>query len=298
MVHPANAKSDAFTALVVDGADYHRSISADLMRSAGAERVFTASSSDDALRIAADMQPGMILADWAIAPMSALTFARRIRSGAEGVRRNTPILLMAYRVSLADVEAARAAGVDAVLAKPTSIGAVRERVRAIQQDTRPFIVSPNYVGPCRRRRMLGAEYTGPLRRLTDPQAALPAPDTAADQQTQARAKECLVRLSLATQDLKAGDLAAAQSVLARVFELRSIAMDNHDSQLAAAASDLHRYVEGLGATPHLSTEALTVHLDALDRLIAIPRARTVERLRLAEGLRAMIDRKLASSRSA
>jgi len=287
----ANAKSVSLSALVVDGSDFHRSIGADLMRAAGAERVFLAANGDDALGILADSRPTIVLCDWAIAPMPALTFVKRVRAGYDGIQRNTTILMLASRVSVADVEASRAAGTDAFLAKPTSIGIVKERVKAILADQRPFIVSPTYTGPCRRRRT-NIDYAGPLRRMTDP-ASSPGEDD--NDSGLAFAKTCLARLANAISEMRPSDINSAQSVLARGLELRSVALDIQDAHLAQGAMELLRYVEGLGATQLLSAQALTVHVEALNQLAHVSRASTKERVQLVINLRKMVDRKLAQA---
>jgi DNA-binding response OmpR family regulator len=287
----ANAKPVSLSALVVDGSDFHRSIGADLMRAAGAERVFLAANGDDALRILADSRPTIVLCDWAIAPMPALTFVKRVRAGYDGIQRNTTILMLASRVSVADVEASRAAGTDAFLAKPTSIGIVKERVKAILADQRPFIVSPTYTGPCRRRRT-NIDYAGPLRRMTDPTAQT---DDEESDSGLAFAKTCLARLANAISEMRPRDINSAQSVLARGLELRSVALDIQDAHLAQGAMELLRYVEGLGATYLLNAEALSVHVEALNQLAHVSRANTKERVQLILNLRKMVDRKLAQA---
>ncbi len=58
---------------------------------------------------------------------------------------------------------ARAAGITEFIAKPLSAKTLMARVTAVIEHPRPFIRSPRYFGPDRRRRQT-SDYKGPERR--------------------------------------------------------------------------------------------------------------------------------------
>lgn len=61
---------------------------------------------------------------------------------------------------------ARDSGIDEYLAKPFSARALAERIDAVVNNRRPFVKSPGYAGPDRRRKV-DPRFMGPWRRAGD-----------------------------------------------------------------------------------------------------------------------------------
>jgi hypothetical protein len=53
-----------------------------------------------------------------------------------------------------------------------------------------------------------------------------------------------------------------------------------------------RYIQSQGATDRLDPEAVRTHVAALHQLVHLPHALSAERIRVAEGLKRMVDKKL------
>jgi DNA-binding response OmpR family regulator len=89
---------------------------------------------ESALAAAAERTPSVAVLDVSMPRMDGLETARRLRERAE--MRTVPIMLLTARVTEADRERGRQAGVDAQLDKPFSPAVLAERVRALL-DGRP-----------------------------------------------------------------------------------------------------------------------------------------------------------------
>jgi DNA-binding response OmpR family regulator len=94
--------------------------------------VTAVSDGEAALAAAAERTPSVAVLDVSMPRMDGLETARRLRERTE--TSAMPILLLTARVTDADRERGRHAGVDAQLDKPFSPAVLAERVRALLDD--------------------------------------------------------------------------------------------------------------------------------------------------------------------
>jgi two-component system, OmpR family, phosphate regulon response regulator PhoB len=94
--------------------------------------VAAVSNGQAALDAAGERTPSVAVLDVSMPRMDGLETARRLRERAE--TREVPIMLLTARVTEADRERGRAAGVDAQLDKPFSPAVLAERVRALLES--------------------------------------------------------------------------------------------------------------------------------------------------------------------
>src|SRR5690606_35588564 len=154
----------------------------------------------------------ILLMEW-FGETDALDFVRRIRLSEDLPNRAVSIFMLTARGAQAEVESARAAGVDGYLRKPISALALQQRVRTVIAHPQPFVVTASYVGPCRRRRRPDLNYLGPLRRLDDaaPEALVRGDEAELDLKSElARAR--VLALESCVKALKPGDPKAAREV--------------------------------------------------------------------------------------
>jgi two-component system alkaline phosphatase synthesis response regulator PhoP len=110
-----------------------RALAALVLRREGFE-VTAVPDGEAALAAAAERTPSVAVLDVSMPRMDGLETARRLRERAE--MSAVPIMLLTARVTEADRERGRQAGVDAQLDKPFSPAVLAERVRALL-DGRP-----------------------------------------------------------------------------------------------------------------------------------------------------------------
>lgn len=75
------------------------------------------------------------------------------------------IVVTAYS-ELRYLKQAVGAGADEFLVKPASAAAIARRINAVAEHRRPFISTPDFFGPDRRRRP-DKKFKGPFRRYDD-----------------------------------------------------------------------------------------------------------------------------------
>jgi CheY-like chemotaxis protein len=160
------ASLDSVRFLIVDDNQYMRAIVVELLRAFGAKRILEAVDGAEAISKGESWEPDIVIIDYAMAT-DGLTFTRKLRAGQTKLDPTLPVILMTGHTEASRVEAARDAGVTEFLAKPLSAETLFARIAAVIDKPRAFTKGPNYIGPCRRRR-LGLNFTPWRRRATDP----------------------------------------------------------------------------------------------------------------------------------
>ncbi len=288
------------TALVLDDNHYERGISLDQLRAMGFRRVIGAANMIEAWDALKLVNPNVILMDWIEgATGDGLDFARRVRQSDEAPNRAVAMFMLTARSSERDVELARLAGVDGYMRKPISALALQQRVKTVITKPQPFVVTANYVGPCRRRVRPDLNYLGPLRRLDDiaPEPLVKGEDEELDLKA-ALARARVAALEAAANGLASGDANQARAVYRAVQDLLEVAEQIGDPSLALGASEMARYLQAQGATNRLAPEVVRTHVAALYQLVHLPHALCEERQSVAEGLKRMVDKKLRQADAA
>jgi CheY-like chemotaxis protein len=167
-------------ALIVDDSDSMRELLSRLLKRIGIQST-QFSDGSAALNAVMSISPDFILTDLSMAPMDGLTFTKTLRKARDEKARHTPIVMITGFTERSKLEAARDAGISAVLANPVTATTLYSRIEEVMLRPRQFISQPTYIGPCRRR-VNNPYYVGPMRRSTDNQgtaAAAPASETPA-----------------------------------------------------------------------------------------------------------------------
>ena len=283
------------TALVVDDNHYQRGITLDILRTIGTGRVLQAPTAAEGWDLVVTQKPDLMFVDWMSSEFDGLELTRRVRQSDESPHRGMPIFMLTARGARADVEIARRAGMNAFLRKPISVGVLEARLRAIVSRPQKFIETATYVGPCRRRRN-DPTYAGPRRRLEDKIDAVP--EHGEEELNTALAKARIAVLEQIAQQLDPSDANSARRVFAAARELKTVAENIADGPLTLASAELVRYLETQGAASGLDFEALRTHINALHQLGHLPNAMNDERMRVAQSLTKMVDKKLRKSNAA
>ncbi len=118
----------------------------------GFKHVFTGSDGKEGLSILDKEQVHLIITDWTMQPMDGIDFVKRVRSLPDAFYRVIPIILLTARAEEEDVIAARDAGVTEFIAKPFTVKRLVDRIIAVVDNPRNFVLAPNFRGHDRRRR--------------------------------------------------------------------------------------------------------------------------------------------------
>ncbi len=275
--------------LVADHRPFQRRLVADALRAAERVDVGYAETGDQCLVALSYFEPDLLIADWDLDGGQGLHLVRRLRSGEAGEEhRKLSIIMVAAHHTTGDVERARNAGVDEVVLRPFSTFTLAKRMQELQIRKRDFIESPNYVGPCRRRRN-DPHYDGPRRRMFDgADKAADAPDV---QIRKGLARMYVERIAMLLRDAETDPDGICDVCLA-CAQLSTLAADMKDRLLMSASSSLFNYVKGVGAGAQPNNDVVQAHLDAIVQLAELPNSKADLRHTVTQELSVMVTKKL------
>lgn len=154
---------DRLKLLVVDDNAHMRKLVVTILQAFGVQHITEAASAERAWAMLRDVNPDIILLDWAMGSMSGLDLVRQIRTNPQTTNPFVPILMLTGHSSSEHVRQARDAGINEFIAKPVSVKTMMSHLVAVIENPRPFVRTAAYFGPCRRRRS-AQEYAGDERR--------------------------------------------------------------------------------------------------------------------------------------
>jgi DNA-binding response OmpR family regulator len=289
-------KTKAVRIIICDDSAFTRRAFADVLTAAGFERIAYASDGEALLRQTVELQPQIVITSSRIPNLSGLEYTRLIRAGYETASRTTSIIITSDTPTQTFLKAARDSGVDEVLARPFSGAALLARVEAVLLRPRRFVESVDYVGPCRRRRML-EDYGGPLRRFTDPFEDDDRPLWEAETNREL-VRSCVTKISELARNLSSSDRRKLREIYAATADAEQLADDTCDEAMGAAARSLSRYIGAVGATGLVDVEVLGTHINAMQTLCLLGSNQLAERDELVRGLEAVVDKRLRRKRGA
>lgn len=121
-------------ALVADGSAYGARIARDVLVRSGFGRVVEALDGAEALSALIDRKPELLVLDWSLPVIGAREIVGTARDAARSHHPRMPVIVTMPEPTASAVEAARAAGVDAILARPFSPRDLRLRLERIVRE--------------------------------------------------------------------------------------------------------------------------------------------------------------------
>jgi CheY-like chemotaxis protein len=166
---------DLLKILLVDDNHYMRVLLGEILRAIGVQHIFEANDGAEALQALRNNAVDIVMTDLSMQPLDGIDFVRLLRNSPDSPNPMVPVIMITGHSTMQRVSEARDAGVNEFLVKPLTARGVIERLGQVVEHPRPFIRTPNYFGPDRRRRA-DPNHTGPWRRATDTQQnAAPKP---------------------------------------------------------------------------------------------------------------------------
>ncbi len=93
----------------------------------------------------------IVITDWSMKSMGGIDLAIYLRQSLDSPNRTIPIIMLTAQNERRSIDTARNAGITEYVIKPFSAKTLLERIYAVVEDPRSFIISKNFVGPDRRR---------------------------------------------------------------------------------------------------------------------------------------------------
>jgi CheY-like chemotaxis protein len=260
----------ALKILVVDDNVNVQRLINDVLRAAGVGQVETADNGVNARAMIARWDPHVIFSDWNMPVMGGLELTRSIRRAAVQPdpripNPQVPVIIVTGQRSEADVEMARKAGVNEFVIKPFTPAGLLSRIQLVLSRPRPFIVSEDYIGPDRRRRMEPG-YSGPLRRTTDPEEVADEMERTATRETIGIELEALRTLIASRGGVDRDTLKMAYRVMQHTsFRARQV----RDTMVNRASALMMDYVDAMGGPENCEAAVLDVHFRAMSQLLEL-----------------------------
>lgn len=282
--------------VVCDPNPHTRRLVADVLRGAGFDRLRFARDGQELVDLTVECAPNIVITASRIPGVSGLEFVRAVRAGLQTVNRATPVIVMTPTPTQSFIDAARSSGVDEMLVAPFSANALLTRIDAVTARPRQFVDSVRYIGPCRRRRML-EDFVGPMRRLSDPVDCdgLSVWETP---QNREAVRGQVRRLGELTFSVLPADRRKLREVFHVVTDVCAAAEAARDVTMVDSARSLARYISAVGAAGGLEGDVLSTHVEAMQKLAFLGSAHQEERLKLVDGLIAVVDKRLGRVRAA
>jgi two-component system, chemotaxis family, chemotaxis protein CheY len=143
----------AFHVLVAEPNMYMRSILRGLLSTFDAETITEVTSFAEVEYYATQMQVDLLMTEMFLHGGTAIDIAHNVRSASTALQF-LPIVLVTGFTRQDYMERARDAGIDEIVAKPFTAANIIRRIENIVERRRPFVKTPSYFGPERRRKKM------------------------------------------------------------------------------------------------------------------------------------------------
>ncbi len=140
---------------ILDDNKFMRTILKTMCNALDVGAVKEADSVRTACKILQAFKADVVITDWYLGPPDGLDFVRYLRTGKDTPNPYVPIIMLTGHGEIEHVLAARDAGVNLFMVKPLSAKELYRRLVWIIDNPPPFIRTPTYFGPDRRRENLG-----------------------------------------------------------------------------------------------------------------------------------------------
>jgi two-component system chemotaxis response regulator CheY len=170
--------------LLVEDSAYMQSLMTSMLKVFGVGEIMACSNGQEAIDLLKVTQArrksryimdiDIVVTDWLMPKVSGEELIKWIRSQKDDATRFLPILVVSAYTTEKVVSLARDCGANETLVKPISGKSLASRICNIIDHPRPFVSTPTYFGPDRRRQ--NVSYKGVERRIIVPEHIHVAPD--------------------------------------------------------------------------------------------------------------------------
>ena len=151
--------------LVIDDNEQMRTIIGTVLAAAGIRNIYYAADGRRGFEVVSQVGIDVVYVDQEMPVMNGLDFISAVR-GLNSETRYMPIIMLTGHSDLIRINGARDRGVTEFLCKPVTANTIIGRLNSVIMHPRPFVFTPRYFGPDRRR-VRKERYGGPRRRASD-----------------------------------------------------------------------------------------------------------------------------------
>lgn len=122
-----------------------------LLIAIGCRRVYIVHDGLDVIELMKEETIDIVITDWSMKSMGGIDLAIYLRQSLDSPNRTIPIIMLTAQNERHNIELARNSGITEYVIKPFSAKTLLERIYAVVEDPRGFIICKSFVGPDRRR---------------------------------------------------------------------------------------------------------------------------------------------------
>ena len=159
------------SALLIDDNRHMITIVKTILRGFGVGRFYEAADAAEAFDIFRAEAIDLIIVDYLMDILDGTDFVKLVRTADDSPNTFIPIVMLTAYSEKSKVLAARDAGVTEFCCKPVTAKELYGKIVSVVNNPRPFVKTPSYFGPDRRRKDSGS-YTGVERRVSKTDARL------------------------------------------------------------------------------------------------------------------------------
>lgn len=139
--------------LIVDADKFSRDLVKGVLEALGfmGENVFRIADGLEALETLRINKADIVICDRTMGAIDGVDFVRKLRDPGESPVPGVPVIFCSRQLDRQLVEEVRMAGVNEVIVKPITHGAIESRIRFLFAKPRPLVKLATYIGPDRRR---------------------------------------------------------------------------------------------------------------------------------------------------
>jgi DNA-binding response OmpR family regulator len=148
--HPLPNPLKNYHILIVDSdAELARTLKA-MLSAMGFVNVQTTRSGKEAIGLLGKSLFDFVITEWNTQHVDGIELLNFLRNSPNSPNKTIPVIMLTGRAEQTDVFLARDKGVNEYMVKPFSVRSIYSRLERIIEQPRNFVVSNNFVGPCRR----------------------------------------------------------------------------------------------------------------------------------------------------
>ncbi|MFC7291180.1 response regulator [Hirschia litorea] len=278
---------------------FNRNLMLEIMRTLGALQVEGAKCENSLFRIMDEQRCNALFIEWSdSSDMDIVEMVKKVRRLHDDNLRRVPIIAISSQLTKEMVIAGRNAGVDEFLRRPCSPSDVEKRLRMVIETPRPFVDSPVYIGPCRRRSN-PADYHGPRRRDRDGASQIKEISDAERQLVNKKApmSVALARVKMACTLLSTDPKNAPIRMRAAMEKARQTARQENDIPFLRTLQSFEAFMEVIIHSPSNAGDArfvLNTGITTLEQLLVLPREYDSARETVANAFSDAIQRRMAA----
>lgn len=122
-----------------------------LLFAIGCHRVYILHDGLEVIELMKEETVDIVITDWSMKTMGGIDLCVYLRQSLDSPNRTVPIIMLTAENERRHIEQARNAGITEYVIKPFSAKTLLERLYAVVDDPRSFIICKNFIGPDRRR---------------------------------------------------------------------------------------------------------------------------------------------------